>query len=217
MRRGRATIAVFARAPLPGQTKSRLIPLLGAWGAARLHRLLLCRTLEVARATGARVELHGLPNARHALLVTLARHYRIQLLPQRGANLGERMYRALKQGQRRSGHFILIGSDIPVFTADYLGRALRLLAAGRHAVLGPAEDGGYALIGLRGVKPEIFQTVQWGGADVLSTTAATLNRLGYRWQALDAVWDVDRPEDLARFERIRWRRSFSAGRRASAR
>ena len=217
MRRGRATIAVFARAPQPGRTKSRLIPKLGAWGAARLHERLLCRTLEAACATGERVELHGVLSPRHGMLAQLARRYRVPLLSQRGANLGDRMYRALKNGARRSGRFILIGSDIPVFTSRYLCRALRLLAAGREAVLAPAEDGGYALIGLKRVSPEIFHGVPWGGSDVFSRTISTLNRLGYRWQALAPVWDVDRPEDLPRLEKIRWRRSFSAGRRVSAR
>lgn len=208
-----ATIAIFARAPLPGRTKSRLIPRLGAWGAARLHVRLLERSLRCARDSGLPVELHGFPR-RSRSLVHLASRHRVPLVTQRGSDLGERMYNALFAGLRRSRAVILMGSDVPALRPAHLTKAARLLAAGRDAVLAPAEDGGYALIGARRVSPLLFQGIEWGGADVYRRTTAVLERIGFRWQALQPVWDIDRPGDIERFRRIRWRRSFSAVRRA---
>ena len=109
---------------------------------------------------------------------------------------------------------IVIGSDVPGLTRDHLKKAVRRLAAGCHAVLSPAEDGGYALIGLRRLEPRLFQGMQWGGADVYARTATALGLLGLRWQPLGTVWDVDRPEELDRLRAIRLHRSFSAGPRA---
>lgn len=215
--RSRVTVAVFARAPLPGRTKSRLIPRLGPWGASRLHERLLARALEAALASGARVELHGFPKARQASLLNLARKYRIALVQQRGSDLGERMYHALAKGLRRSRAVIAIGSDIPALRSAQIAQAARFLAAGRDAVLAPAEDGGYALIGLRRLSRSLFREIEWGGSDVYRRTAKALDRLGYRWQALEQVWDIDRPEDLDRFRALRLRRSFSADRRGARR
>ena len=217
MSRLRATVAVFARAPLPGHTKSRLIARLGAWGAARVHERLLEHALEVALAAGVRVELHGFPSARAQSLLKFARRYRVALVQQRGRDLGERMHHALASGLRRSRAVILIGSDIPGLRSAHLMEAARHLAAGRDAVLSPTEDGGYALIGLRRVSRSLFQGIQWGGAQVYGRTLEALERLDFRWRALSRVWDIDRPEDLDRFRQIRLRRSFSVGRRAARR
>lgn len=207
-----ATIAIFARAPLPGKTKSRLIPRLGPWGAARLHLRLLERSLRIALETGLPVELHGVPR-RSRTLVRLASRHRVPLVTQRGDDLGERMYNALSTGLRRRRAFILVGSDIPALRSADLKKAARLLAGGCDAVLSPAEDGGYALIGARRVSPLLFRGIEWGAADVYRRTTVVLDRIGFHWRALPPVWDIDRPDDLERFRRIRWRRSFSAARR----
>lgn len=199
MSRAPASIVVFARAPVPGRTKTRLIPRLGAWRAARLHESILQCTLRIAASAGAGVELHGLPRPRHAKLLRLARAYGAMLRGQHGRDLGERMYRAFARGLRTNRAVVLIGSDIPSLEVSHLRKALRLLRAGRHAVIAPTEDGGYALLGLRRVSPELFSGIAWGGSAVYRQTSAALDRLGYRWQALQALWDLDRPEDLCRY------------------
>lgn len=179
----RAKVIVFARAPRAGAVKTRLIPLLGARGAARLHARLLRRTLATAReARLGPVELW-----------TLRR--------QRGANLGERMLHAFRHGLRRAERVILIGADCPVLRARDLRQAARWLAGGADAVFAPAEDGGYALIALRRVSPRLFAGIAWGGALVMAQTRAQLAALGWRWRELPEVWDVDRPEDYRRLER----------------
>ena len=198
MRAGAAVI-VFARAPRPGRAKTRLAPRLGEWGAARLHRRLVLRTLGVARAARCGpVELHGAPRARHAFFLRCASKLDITLRGQRGGDLGARMFNAVADGLRRHGAVVLIGTDCPALQARDLRRAARALAGGCDAVLAPAEDGGYPLIGLRRASPRLFTRIAWGGPDVFARTAEELDRLGWRWRRLRTLWDVDRPSDLAR-------------------
>jgi glycosyltransferase A (GT-A) superfamily protein (DUF2064 family) len=179
----RTKIIVFARAPRAGRVKTRLIPLLGEQGAARLHARLLRRALTTAlEADLGPVELW-----------TMRR--------QRGADLGARMYHAFARSLRRAERVVLIGSDCPVLRGRDLRKAARWLAGGADAVFAPAEDGGYALVALRRVSPRLFRGVEWGGAQVMAQTRARLAALGWRWRELPLVWDVDRPEDYRRLER----------------
>jgi len=186
-------IIVFARAPVPGAAKTRLIPKLGAWRAARLHERLTRHALRTARLASGRVELHG--TRRHSFFRRLGVAFRLQ----RGRDLGERMVHALSKARRPA---ILIGTDCPVLTSADLRRAARWLRGGCDAVLAPAEDGGYALIGLRRARKEFFEGILWGGPQVYADTVKRL--AGYRWRALRPVWDVDRPEDLERLRALRW-------------
>jgi rSAM/selenodomain-associated transferase 1 len=175
--------------------KTRLIPRLGAEGAARLQRRLIRVALRTAQAVGP-VELHA--TRTHSWLRTLG----VPLRRQRGRDLGERMHHALKH--RRA---VLIGADAPELRPADLHRALRFLQGGSDVVLAPAEDGGYALIAARRIDARIFDGVRWGGADVLAQTLLKISKCGLRYRLLRTVRDVDRPEDV---ERIRWLRSSSA-------
>jgi hypothetical protein len=216
MRAGTLVI-VFARLPQPGRVKTRLVPRLGEWGAARLHRRLVRRTLRVAQsARCGPVELHGLPHGRHEFFLQCARVQDLALRNQRGRDLGERMFNAIADGLRRRRAVILVGTDCPVLEGRDLRRAARALAAGSDAVLAPAEDGGYPLIGLRRASRRLFADIAWGGDDVYARTAARLEQLGWRWRALRTLWDVDRPEDLARLDRLALRRRFTGARETAA-
>ena len=191
-------IIVFARAPVPGEAKTRLIPRLGEWGAARLHERLTRHAVRTALAADCgRVEIHG--TRPHSFFDRLGVPFRLQ----RGRDLGERMHHALAQNPGA----ILIGTDCPALSVADLQRAARLLRAGYEAVLAPAEDGGYALIALRRVAPDTFRNIAWGTSSVFAETVKRLR--GRRWRALRTVWDVDRPEDLARLRSLRF---ASAGR-----
>jgi rSAM/selenodomain-associated transferase 1 len=202
-------VLVFSRAPRPGRVKSRLVPRLGASGAARLHVRLTRQALRTAAAAGCGpVELHL--TARHAMFRTLFRNGRLQ----RGADLGERMHRALSRALRCHRAAILIGSDCPDLLPADVRRAARLLAGGCDVVLGPAEDGGYVLIGARRVTRALFEGIEWGTSGVYAATAERLEAAGYRWRALRPLWDVDRPEDLGR---LRWLRFASAPGRCARR
>jgi len=188
-------VLVFSRSPVPGRVKTRLVPRLGEWRAARLHARLTRHALRTARtAACGPVELYDTSK-------------------QRGADLGERMHHALARALRRHRGAIIIGADCPALRPRDLRRAARWLAGGCDVVLAPAEDGGYALIGAKRVSPLLFSGVAWGGDDVYETTMRKLVSLKYRWRALERVWDVDRPEDL---ERLRWTRfALQVGRSAA--
>lgn len=179
-------VLVFGRDPIPGRVKTRLIPRLGECGAARLHARLTAHALRTATAAGCGpVELYGTAK-------------------QRGADLGERMHRALAGALRRHRAAILIGTDCPALRPTDLRRAARLLAGGCEAVLAPVEDGGYVLIGARRISPRLFAGIEWGGPGVYAATAAKLDSLAYRWRALRTLWDIDRPEDLERLRSLRF-------------
>lgn len=200
-----ARVAVFARAPVPGEVKTRLVPALGGEGAAALHRALVTRALETAIAADlGPVELWCAPDARDPFFRSCAERFPVNLIAQHEGDLGERMRLAFETMLGTSARALLIGSDIPAMTADYLRAADAALAEGCDAVIGPAEDGGYVLIGLcrsdRGVAPGLFEGIAWGGPAVLSQTRSTIERLGWRHRELPALWDVDRPEDLSRLQ-----------------
>lgn len=193
---------VFARAPVPGRAKTRLIPALGAGGAARLQRRMTTRTVAMAGAP----EVHG--TAPHGYFRSLRAPLRLQ----KGRDLGERMHRAIERGLRRHRAVILIGTDCPVLNARDLSRAARLLCS-RDVVLAPAEDGGYALVGMSRPCAAIFEGIEWGSGSVLRETIVRMDRAGLRWGLLRTVWDVDRPEDLERLRSLR----FPSGARRGAR
>jgi len=111
------------------------------------------------------------------------------------------MYRAFKRVLRRHQYAVLIGSDCPALRPSDLRAAARALRDGADAVLVPAEDGGYPLLGLRRVSRQLFDGIPWGRATVLDRTRARLRRLGWRWKELRTLWDVDRPEDVARLRK----------------
>jgi rSAM/selenodomain-associated transferase 1 len=197
-----SAVIIFARAPIPGQAKTRLIAKLGAWGAARLQARLTERALQTAIASGCGpVELHGTPGARHPFFLKERRRFGVALRRQSGRDLGERMHCALRAALRRHRYALLIGVDAPELRAADLRRALRLLRSGCDVVIAPAEDGGYALIACRRAPRPVFVQIVWGGNDVYVRTVARLDRQRMRWRALRTVWDVDRPADLERLGR----------------
>lgn len=190
-------ILVFARAPIPGRTKTRLISALGPDGAADLHRALLRHMLTsaAAAATGP-VVLWGTGDDPFGDLPALAREFGAELRNQPEGDLGTRMRAALAAALAGADGALVVGSDCPWIDADALRSAAVELS--RHdAVLGPAEDGGYVLLGARRAEPVLFADMPWGTEQVLGITRERLASLGWRWFELEERGDVDRPEDLS--------------------
>jgi len=190
-------VMVFARAP--GEAKTRLIPALGAAGAAALHRRLVMHCLRAATdAQLGPVELWCAPDAGDPFFRECERRFGVSLRSQGQGDLGTRMQGAFDAALARASRAILVGSDIPALSAQYLREADRALAGGDDVVIGPAEDGGYVLVGLLRCDPELFRGIPWGGPEVLSQTRRRLAALSWRSRELSVLWDVDRPEDLGR-------------------
>jgi rSAM/selenodomain-associated transferase 1 len=196
-----ARIAIFAKAPVAGAVKTRLAPLLGREGAARLHGRLVHHAIATACATGAsEVQLWCAPDTSDAFFAECARTYGVHLREQAGEDLGARMAHAFAELLRDGGPAVLIGSDCPALTPADIAAAARTLAT-HDAVFTPAEDGGYALVGLARPAPSLFAGVAWGSATVMAETRVRLAAARLRWHEAARTWDVDRPEDYERLIR----------------
>lgn len=193
----RTRLIVMAKAPVAGYAKTRLIPALGAAGAARLAQRLLDETMEQARATGfCALELCCAPDATHAAFVAQQLRGGLQLSVQASGDLGARMDQAFHRGLAEAAQVLLIGTDAPQLDAAYLQAASAALADS-DAVLGPAADGGYVLIGLRRPAPRLFEAMPWSTERVLALTRARLVECGLRWVELPTLCDIDAADDLA--------------------
>ena len=196
-------IAVFARAPVPGGAKRRLIPALGPEGAAELQRRMTERIVAAAATAGVeRVSLWCTPDCAHPSFRGLAARYPIRLEGQQGRDLGERMSHAMRRMLARGSFALLAGSDCPALgERGALRQAAGWLAEGAaEAVLSPAFDGGYVLIGLRRFDISLFTEVAWGTDRVLAATRGRLRRLGWTWHETSPFPDIDRPSDLVHLE-----------------
>jgi hypothetical protein len=207
-----ASVLIFARAPVAGSVKTRLIPLLGDHGAAALYRSLVERALTVARESGVGpVELWCTPNTDDEFFATCRERFHLTLHRQREGDLGARMLNALEDALTRSRHVLLTGSDCPSLTAADLRAAAGALREGRDAVFCPTEDGGYVLVGLSQAIPALFYAMTWGTATVMEETRQRLHNLGWRWHELPVHWDVDRPQDYQRLVREGFLPAMDAG------
>ena len=197
-------VAVFARAPVPGRAKRRLIPALGEEGAAELQRRMTDHAVAAAVAARAGpVSLWGAPDCGHPSFRDLGLRYPIRLRAQEGRDLGERMGAAMRDMLARPGSCVLLaGSDCPGLGAGQLRQAARRLEAGADAVLAPALDGGYVLIGLRRHDASLFAGIDWGTDRVLPETRRRLRALGWDWRETEPLPDVDRPSDLVRLDPV---------------
>jgi rSAM/selenodomain-associated transferase 1 len=189
-------VIVMAKAPVAGLAKTRLIPALGAAGAAALAARMLGHAVGQALAAElGPVILWGAPDVSHPAFATLATDRRVTLHPQGEGDLGARMRRAFDRGLATHRRAVLIGTDAPALDAAVLRAAADSLTT-HDAVFAPAHDGGYALIGLRRVEPRLFDAMPWSTAQVMEITRERLREGGLRWHELPPLHDIDEPADL---------------------
>lgn len=193
----RCAVVVMAKAPLAGYAKTRLIPALGADGAAALAERMIGHAVDQAcgAALGA-VMLAGAPDSGHAVFRRLVAERGVQLLSQGDGDLGARMSRALEFALATHDRALLVGTDAPAIDAPMLRRAAALLVD-HDAVFIPALDGGYVGVGLRRPAPELFTGMVWSTDRVMRDTRERLRRAGMRHAELAPVADIDEPGDLA--------------------
>jgi len=196
------TIMVFTRTPEAGKVKTRLIPALGEEGAAELYRELLERTLNTAvEADVGDVQLYCWPEIDHPWLRAMQNDYPVRLVQQQGTELGGRMHRAFANALVHYDTAILSGCDIPELSENDFRLAHEKLGE-NEAVLGPAEDGGYYLVGLNRPCPALFEDIPWGGDKVLAKTRDRIRQQGLHCFELPERWDVDWPRDVERYRRL---------------
>ena len=202
-------LQVFAKSPVPGQVKTRLAASIGNEAAATHHARFI--ELTMATAVAARdaglvdeIELWCAPDS-DAPAFAAWRDHRVSLQVQSGANLGARMSAALDSALGRGARAILVGTDCPMLDVEYLARAIAALET-CDAVFGPAEDGGYVLVGLSR-RVDAFSSIPWSAAETMAATRAKLAASRATWQELPTLWDIDEPNDLERWQALEAKRA----------
>jgi len=190
-------IVIFAKAPRPERVKTRLIPALGVAGAARLAERMLAHTLDAAlTADIGAVELCAEPPFGNPAWRGFDLPTGIETTAQGEGDLGARMARAAQRTLERHENVLLIGTDCPALDAQALRDAALMLAT-HQAVMHPARDGGYVLLGLSVFHPALFDDMPWSTAQVAALTRERLAALGWRTAIGRTLADVDEPADLA--------------------
>jgi uncharacterized protein len=200
-RRRRGCFLQFAKAPRAGSVKTRLHARLAPEEAAGVARDLVRDVAGALRAIPADWDAAlCVDDTSDPFLLELATHERRPLRAQGEGNLGARMWRAVDAALAGYRAVIVVGSDCVDYDAAYLRQATLVLERGRDAVLGPAIDGGYVLVGFTRLVAGVFDEIAWGSGAVLVQQRARLAALGLQWDELPLRADIDRPQDLWRLD-----------------
>ncbi len=191
---------LLAKAPLAGQAKTRLAPLLGIEGAANAHAELLrhCVATACTALPAEHVTLWTALDHEHPLFIELREQFGLVLNAQPDGDLGARVRYALNS---TPGPAMLMGSDCPSITSTLITTCAEQLAS-YHVVILPAEDGGYGFVGTQQDYPSLFEDIPWGTKSVLTTTQQRIEALGLNADYPATIWDVDRPEDWQRWKAL---------------
>lgn len=191
-----ARLLILSKAPDPGTVKTRLIPLLGAIGAARLYATMLHACIDrLVAAALCPVDLWCAPTTSHPFFIDCRQHYGMALQQQVEGDLGQRMAHALETALSQCGYAMIVGADCPGLAVADIEEGLQALERGVDVVLGPALDGGYYLVGMRHSHPFLFEDMPWGSPDVLQLTESRLRARKASWHRLAPRRDLDTPED----------------------
>lgn len=188
-------LIVFTRYPDPGRTKTRLIALLGAEGAAKLHRQLTETVItQVKELQDILIQVHFTGGNQQLMQEWLGENLTYQ--KQTEGDLGQRMATAFETAFNNGMEkVVIIGSDCPTLNDQIIASAFAALSQ-NELVLGPATDGGYYLIGLKRLIPELFSGINWGTSEVLQQTVEIAGNLNLAVAYITTLSDIDRPEDL---------------------
>lgn len=199
-----AVILVYARAPVEGRVNTRLIPALGAKGAAELHRELLDRRLrQLAEAALCDVVLMCVPDTEHGFFQHCRQQYGVELASQTGKDLGERMFNGVGVALEKYPYCILVGTDAPALDTERIQQSIAELKENTEVVFVPAEDGGYVLLGLSQPHAFLFDRISWGTERVMQQSREQLQQNNIAFSELSLCWDIDRPEDYRRYLRMK--------------
>ncbi len=189
-------IIIFAKAPIEGKVKTRLIGALGAQKAAQLARIMLLHTLKKAIQTQAnQIELRAEPEFAHKEWHGIALEDGIITKPQGDGDLGQKMARAAKSALDEGEFPILIGTDCPSLNSQIMNEIIGDLVQ-NDCVMIPAFDGGYVLLALRKFDASIFENIEWGTSEVAEKTIGKIHALGFSLMVKEPLADIDNEDDL---------------------
>ncbi len=192
-------ILCFCKHPLEGLVKSRLAKDIGNVPAAEVYGVLLDETVKTIGNLSYKVFLYCYPDAHHPSFRRYKTELDLLLEKQHGEDLGIKMYNAIKNHLNANTNVILIGTDCLEIDAPYINKAFEQLNSGVDIVLGPATDGGYALIGANKIDKSIFEDINWSTDQVLKQTEAKIKELNWKYHCLSKVRDLDNLEDYKYF------------------
>ncbi len=196
MNQKKIRLIIFAKAPVAGFAKTRLIPLLGKKGSAALAKKLLLTTIEQGvLADFSALELCVVPDPGDAIWQAFDIDAAIEKTSQGDGDLGERLGRATERAMAQGESVLLIGTDCPQLTSACLQEAANSLTT-FDAVIIPATDGGYTLLGLNRFHPSLFKNIEWSTSSVCETTLSVLKNLQWRTHVFAPLHDIDEPGDL---------------------
>jgi len=188
-------LCLFAKAPISGKVKTRLLPALSEQQACRAHKVLLQHCIAKIQHTDWQSQLWS-TDISDPYMQENAQQYALSLHEQHGLDLGERMANAAQQSLENFDYVVIVGTDCPSLDITIINDVVKKLQAGVDVVLGPATDGGYVLIGLSVMDSRIFTDINWGSGQVLELTRTRLQEAGLTWYELAEQRDIDRPDDL---------------------
>jgi uncharacterized protein len=205
------TLIIFSRYPEAGKTKTRMISALGADRAAKLQQEMTEHTLNTAKKLRSCrdiiVEVHFAGGNKQLMTEWLGQE--TQYIPQVAGDLGYKMYSAFERAlSLNNQQVVIIGTDCPDLNQEILKEAFDSLYK-QDLVLGAAQDGGYYLIGLNRIIPQLFENINWGTEQVLNQTKTIAQQLALKVSYLPCLSDVDRPEDLAVWQKYRLKNTYS--------
>lgn len=203
MKYPQARLLLLTKAPDPGRVKTRLGSQLGMSEAANIYEDLVHKCLATCRSAKlCPIDICCDPSPAHPFFQHCSELYETGLQQQGSGNLGLRMSRAIQSALQHTEHVVLIGADCPFLTVEDLDAAFRALQEGSDVVLGPAEDGGYYLIGMSRHHAALFVNIPWSTRKVLEVTEKRLRELQLKWQCLAVRKDIDTAEDYAVYMRL---------------
>lgn len=188
-------LIVFIKAPIPGKCKTRLSPFLSPQQASEFYKTLVMTCMSnIQSCMDTNISIYTTPDTMHPFIQNLIKKYDVSLHLQIGENLGERMTHAIQHSLKSYDKCVLIGSDCPYIDADYITRAFKTLQQ-YDMVFGPANDGGYVLVGANKLNNAIFSHTDWGMGSVLQQSLNNCSAAKYSTHLLNSLTDIDTPQD----------------------
>ncbi|MBL4703387.1 MAG: TIGR04282 family arsenosugar biosynthesis glycosyltransferase [Flavobacteriales bacterium] len=195
-------IQVFFKAPIEGKVKTRLIPKVGLPNSVIIHQRLCEQVIQCVAGYAEQSEDIAVQfwvdlDISHTFVQDNAARYGVDVFQQKGSDLGERMQFAMTSGLMAADQVVIVGGDCFSLCERYLAQAFEVLE-NKDVVFGPADDGGYILIGSHGLEKGFFTDVQWGESTVLASSIDCAHQSGKSYGLLEERWDIDTWEDIHR-------------------
>jgi len=202
MKKTNKQLIVFIKHPLAGKCKTRLIPFLSAEQASEFYKSLVKICFDnISLLSEIDIAVYAYPDSTHPFIQNINQAHNATLHNQKGDDLGERMQHAISSSLETYSQCVLIGTDCPLINATYINDAFKSLRQ-HDMVFGPAEDGGYVLVGATKINKNIFSKINWSTSQVLQQNLNNTKAASFNTHLLKTLWDIDTPEDYIKYQSL---------------